>query len=71
MTTQPAKVNRALAAAGIAVEIVRDPSGYYWFSNGDGIVPSILAHSLIGYTTEEIVEHVKTAFAKFEQQKGN
>lgn len=56
--TQPAKVNRALAAAGLKVEIVRG-NGYYWFDDETTMIKSIYANSLLGFSTEEIVQHVR------------
>lgn len=57
--TTPAKVNRALAKAGLDVEIVRDPSGYYWFADETTAIRSLYRFNLHHDTTEEIVDYVR------------
>ena len=68
MTTTP-KVNKALRAAGLNVQIVRNLAGgsyYYFIGDGFDVVPSIYVYSLeaAGYTAEDIVEHVREALAR-------
>jgi hypothetical protein len=69
--TSPAKVNKALRACGIDhLEIVRG-NGYYWFCDtgrGDSTiyppVPSIWQNSLLGWTTQDVLDRVNEAFTK-------
>jgi len=67
--TAPAKVNKALKAAGLEVEIVRG-NGYYYFVGLPGTpyagdeIRSIYANSLLGYSTEEVVRHVRDELAR-------
>lgn len=61
--TSPKAVNAALAAAGLKVEIVRSPAGYYYFIK-DGLgIESIYSFNLRDHTTEEIVTHVREGLA--------
>ena len=69
-STTPRAVNAALLAAGLEVKIVRDPSGYYWFRDLQTSlparpfdVPSIMSINLRGFSTADIVEHVRQALA--------
>jgi hypothetical protein len=68
--TTPRAVNAALAAAGLDVEIVRHPKGYYWFCDQQTTlparpfnVPSLYQNSLRGVSTEDVVEHVRQALS--------
>jgi hypothetical protein len=60
--TTPSKVNTELKKLNINGEIVRDSSGYYYFT-GDlfDVVPSIFNFNLRGWTTREIINRVNTA----------
>jgi hypothetical protein len=63
MTTVPL-INKALAARGIKVRIVRNLLGgsyYYFIDDGFDVVPSIYQYTLRDCTTESVVRHVITA----------
>lgn len=60
--TTPTEVNKALAAAGLNVKIVRNRVGggyYYFIDDGFDVVPSIYSFNLSGYTPASIVSYVK------------
>lgn len=57
--TTPRQVNQALKNAGLNVEIIRHSSGYYWFDDESTQIASIVTNNLSGFSTAEIVEHVK------------
>lgn len=72
MATQPAKVNRALAKAGLKVEIVKG-YGYYYFAGlpgspyiGDEIRSFYQCH--LHQTNAEIVQYVRDELARLEQE---
>lgn len=61
MATVP-QVNKALKAAGLNVQIVRNLTGgsyYYFIDDGFDKVPSIYDYSLRDYDVQEIVDYVK------------
>jgi len=67
--TTPAEVNNALADAGLNVQIVRNQRGgcyYYFIGDGFDKVESLYSYSLKGYTTENIVKHVREGLALYE-----
>lgn len=66
MSTKPSLVNKALKAAGLKVEMVRG-NGYYWFSDETTAISSIYAQNLQGFSTEEIVDHVRNELAKMKK----
>jgi hypothetical protein len=59
--TTPARVNKALKKAGLAVTMYRSPVGYYYFSDKTTAIPSIYSHNLSSYSTQDIVDHVRTS----------
>ena len=58
--TTPKQVNKHLLKIGIDGEIIRDSSGYYYFTGEMfDIVPSLFIFNLKGETIESIVNHIK------------
>jgi len=56
----PAQINKVLKAAGIDGQIVRSPKGYYYFIGClFDIVPAIYSNNLSGWTTDEVIKHIK------------
>lgn len=66
--TTPAKVNKALKAAGFEDVTIRrypGPGGaYYYFDDPTTSIPSICQQSLLGWSTGEVVDHVRDALKK-------
>lgn len=65
----PAQVNKATKKIKELVDVTmyRSPSGYYYFiSNNDDhpYIPSIYAHSLVAYSVDGIIKHIKDAIGK-------
>lgn len=55
----PYRVNKALEKKGLAVQMFRDPSGYYYFINeGPEDIPSIYSNNLSHMSIPEVIEYV-------------
>lgn len=65
MATQPAKVNRALAKAGLKVEIVRG-NGYYYFTGAALVGDEVrsLYQCSLHQSAADIVQHVRNELAR-------
>ena len=67
MATQPAKVNRALAKAGLDVKIYKAP-GYYYFDDATTQIRSLYQCHL-HETTAEIVQYVRDELARIAEAR--